>query len=109
MFGFFRDTILVEEPVWVEDRGKRVKSFTGVSVPVAGCNVQPGPSSVDRARRDNVQVRFTVYAPAGLDVSRFARVTVGGVGYSLNGIPEVWKSPTGGIGHVVLELIDWEG
>lgn len=110
MFSWAEDTILVEEPVWVSERGKQVATYPGTDVTeVGGCSVQPGTSSSDRDGRDNVIYGLLVIAPPGTRVSRHAKVTACGQDWKIEGVPAQWPSPTGALAHVELQLIDWEG
>ena len=107
--SFATDTITVEEPVWVEERGKRVKTYPGPGVEIPGCSVQPASASSDLMLRDNVQILFTVFMPNGPVVSRFAKITFAGDQFAIDGVPYGWRSPLGGGDHVVLHLVRWEG
>lgn len=107
-----RATITVERPNHVTQRGSSVPTFDGVTpVTVSGCSVQPGGSSlnVSQARVNATTSLVTVWCPCGTDVQAGDRITIGGTRYAINGIPQVWESPTGAASHVVLDLIAWEG
>lgn len=95
--------------VWVEERGKKVRSYPGPGVTIMGCSVQPGNSSSDRIFRDGVTIRHTVFMPPTTAVDRFTKVLVGGRAFRVEGDPDVWKSPTGTVSHIVVFLVDWEG
>ena len=68
---------------------------------IPGCDAQPGASAEYLIGRDFSEVAFTVYAPAGSDVTEYDRVLFRGVVYDVDGTPEVW---TGRLGHVVVHL-----
>lgn len=108
--SFANDTLTVEEPVWVEERGKRTRTYPGTNVvTVEGCSVQPGAVSTELSLRDNTQILVTAFLPAGTVVSRFAKIVYETDEYSIDGIPQRWKSPLGTVDHIVLPLIAWEG
>lgn len=106
------ETITVLEPTLVTERGKTVPDW---SVPpasrtqVTGCEVQPGASTEDLAARQNVIIRWTVWAPADTPVTARSAVEYRAVRYQVDGEPDWWRSPTGALSHVQLYLIDWEG
>lgn len=110
MFSWAGDTIWVEEPEWVTERGKTVATYPGINVTeVPGCSVQDGAASNDRAGRDNIIFDLLVLAPAWLQVSRHAKITANGQAWKIEGKPGVWRSPTGSLNYTELKLIDWEG
>lgn len=111
MISFARDKITITEPGTRDDRGTPVPDYDApASVrEVLRCSVQPGASDLELAGRSSVGIRWTVYAPAGVEVSARAAVTYRGVRYLLESPAEVWTSPTGSIAHRVFRLVDFEG
>lgn len=111
MLSFARDTVTVSEPGWRDDRGTKVPDYDApASVrEVPRCSVQPGASDLELAGRSSQGIRWTVYAPPGLELSRHAAVTYAGTRYLLESPAEVWRSPTGSLSHRVLRLVDFEG
>lgn len=108
--SFASDSITIEEPVWVSDRGKEVATYPGTSIAaVDGCSVQPGNAVESLTLRDNVVIRYTAFVPSGTQVSRHAKIIYMGTEFAIEGIPLVWRSPLGTVDHIVLLLIDWEG
>ena len=107
--SFATDTITLEEPTWVEVRGKKIRTYPGPGIKVDGCSVQPGNATTDLQLRDNAQIRYTAFLPADVAVTRFAKVTYEGVEFAIDGIPLRWRSPLGTVDHIVLPLIAWEG
>lgn len=110
--SFATQTIEIVEPHLVDDRGKQVPDWDAepaAVTPVAGCSVQPGASAEVLTARTAVTVRWTVYAPPGLPVTAHSGVRYAGRLYQVDGAPSLWPSPTGGLDHTVLLLIDWEG
>ena len=110
--SFATDTIHVVTPVWVDDRGTMVPDWSqppASRTPVYGCSVQPGASTEDLLGRQNVTVRWTVWAPEGTVVDAHQGVEWQGVVYQVDGEPLSWRSPSGAVSHVVLLLVDWQG
>lgn len=107
--SFARETVVVVEPVIVEQRGKKVRTYPDTGVSVAGCSVQPGASSEDTALRENVTIRWTVFMPPNVRVSAYSKVIVRGRAYQVEGEPQEWRSPTGRVSHVAVYLVDWKG
>ena len=105
-------TVTVVHPAMVDDRGTMVPdwSATPVSeVPVPGCSVQPGATAEVLAARQGSSIRWTVLAPPTLVATARDGVRFEGVLYQINGEPQPWPSPTGGLDHVVLFLETHEG
>lgn len=105
-------SITVVEPTMVDDRGTLVPDYDtpASQTPVAGCSVQPGASAEVLEARQGVSVRWTVYAPASVALTEHSavRLTDGNL-YDVDGRPERWPSPTGGLDHTVILLVDHEG
>lgn len=110
--SFASQTVELVEPALVEDRGQQVPDWdappASVTV-VPGCSVQPGASAETLDARQGVTVRWTVYAPAGIPATAHTGARYDGVLYAIDGAPARWPSPTGGLDHVVLLLVDWQG
>lgn len=110
--SFASDTITAVRPAWTTDsRNRRVADYDGpgaVRSTVTGCSVQAGASVEVLAGRQQVAVRWTVYAPPGTDIEATDAVEVEGRRYAVDGEPQRVKSPTGALSHVLLLLIDWK-
>lgn len=76
---------------------------------IPGWSVQPGASTEVLQNRDNVSIRWTAYGPPGADVKPTDAIRHDGRLYDVDGEPQRWPSPTGGLSHTVLLLIDHEG
>lgn len=113
--SFAVTTITVVRPTLVTDRGTTVPDWTlppASETPVHGCSLQPGASSEALAARQGQTIRWTVYAPAGVDVTAHDAVRLPDDStrlYQVDGEPQRWASPTGALSHTVLALIDWSG
>lgn len=79
------------------------------SPPVTGCDVQQGTSREDLINRDGVLVAWTVFAPAGTQVTAYNRVRYNGDDYTVYGHPAEWDSHSGRIDYVEIVLQDWRG
>lgn len=107
---FANEAITLEEPVWVDERGKRVATYPGTNiVTVSGCSVQPGAATTDLQLRNNVTIYYTAFIPAETVVTRHAKVTYEGEDFAIDGVPLRWNSPLGTADHIVLPLILWKG
>lgn len=110
--GFAADTVTVVEPALVDDRGTLVPDWSAPpasQTPVEGCLVLPGASVEVLAGRQAVAVRWTVYAPPDVVLTAHSAVSYQGRLYQVDGEPARWPSPTGGLDHVVILLLDPEG
>jgi hypothetical protein len=107
-----RDEVTIVAPAMIDDRGTMVPDWTlnpESCVVVSGCSVQPGDSSEDLAMRQNVSVRWTVWAPPDAPVTATSGVIFRGVLYAVAGEPEVWTDPLGRLSHKVARLEAWHG
>lgn len=113
MLGLMYQSITIVRPTIIDDRGTPVPDYDNpASTQVVNeCSVQPGsPASAEvLAARQGVSVKFTVYAPPGLQVDAHDAVLFEGVLYSIDGDPARWPSPTGGLDNTVLSLISFRG
>lgn len=103
--------ITVIRPGAIDDRGTALPDWQHPAsvVVIERCHVQPGTSDETLAARTSVIVRWTVYAPAGTDVTAHDAVEIDGTRYAIDGEPQRWVSPTRRLDHVRILLIDWEG
>lgn len=76
---------------------------------VTGCEVQPGTTQEYLLSRDQVLVAWTVFAPAGTDVTEYDRVRFNGRAYTVYGHPAEWDSPSGRMNYMEIVLQDWKG
>lgn len=104
-------TITVVEPTLIDDRGTQVADYDDPAseTDITGCSVQPGASAEVLAARQGVSIRWTVYAPPSVAVTAHSAVRYEGNLYDVDGEPQRWSSPTGGLDHSVLLLVDHEG
>lgn len=113
MLGLMHQSITIVRPSMADDRGTPVPDYDHPESTevVNGCSVQPGsPASTEvLASRQGVIIRWTVYAPPGLDIGAHDAVEFEGRRYSVDGEPARWPSPTGGLDNTVISLVDFRG
>lgn len=108
------------ETVEVLTAGEVVDPYSGepvvswddpTTVQVAGCGVEPRPSTEPvQDARNAVVSGFTLYLPADVAVSAGSRVRVRGLVHEVLGEPAVWRSPiTGWAPGVVVQTQRVEG
>ena len=108
--SFARESVTIKRAPYVEQRGTRVRDWSGTitSTTVTGCHVQPLSSSTawtDLAQ--SVTTDALLFLPPGTDIQPDDRIEHDGVLYAVQGAPKAWKSPTGAIDHVEAELVRW--
>lgn len=108
---FARHTIKVVRPGKTTDRyGNEIPDWsTATRTTVLGCSVQPTFGEEDTMHRDAVQSEYTIYAPAGTDVTAYDRIEWQGKDYEVVGRPSVWSIGMGAVDHVVIHANLWEG
>lgn len=110
--SFAIETVHIVRPPWITERGRQVQDWRNApdpGRPVPGCTGWPGPSSEHSDRRDGVVIARTELLPAGTDVLATDGVRIADELFKVEGRPQVWRSPTGALDSVVVELIRWEG
>jgi hypothetical protein len=78
------------------------------SVPIAGCQIDPGPTREDLINRDTTLTTWNVYAPEGTDITELDRAEYLGDTFRIDGKPVVWPDP-GNLGYVKVVLVEWRG
>lgn len=108
-----RKTITVLTPQKTADpySGEQVDDWSQppTEVLVKGCQVEPGTTQEYLLNRDEVLVAWTVYAPAGTQVTTYNRVRYNGSVYTVYGHPAQWDSASGRLDYVEIVLQDWRG
>lgn len=107
--SFATQTVVRQRASTTEDvHGNQVPDWNSpTSVTIGGCSVQPGATEEDLGGREAVAIRWTILAPAGVDVLATDRIVVNGVPYSVDGEPARWG--TGVLDHTKIFLKRWEG
>lgn len=72
-------------------------AFTDLSAVVPGCAFSPGLSAETVQGRDLTISQPIAYLPAGTAVAGIDGLTVRGVRYEVDGVPNVWRSPFTGV------------
>ncbi|MBR2838987.1 MAG: hypothetical protein IKE55_09405 [Kiritimatiellae bacterium] len=109
--SFFDETVTVTRAPLATVRGSQVRDWANAeSHAVAGCTVQPSTTSRDfEGRAGQASDEWRLYAPPGADVQAGDRIGCGGRDYEVDGVPYVWKSPTGRVTHMQARLVEWRG
>lgn len=112
---WWRDTITIISPAWVNERGtERPDWGNAAETVVHRCHVQPlaGSESFDTGeagRRTAVITRWKAFLPPGVALSAHDRVGHQGETYELDGPPRLWPSATGRLTHIEAILQQVEG
>ena len=105
MISFARDTITrLRAPLVADGYGTpaSLRDWANASeLDIPGCRVHPaGSSEVNAQGRETVAVALRAFAPAGADIAAGDRVEWEGATYEVEGDPQSWPSPTGGLAHL---------
>lgn len=88
------ETVTIVTPATDADPYSGEAGAAGSSVDVPGCGVEPRPSGEPtQDARNAVTSGFTLYMPAGTEVTASQQVQVRGETYNVVGDPAVWRSP----------------
>lgn len=92
-------------------RGSDIQDWTNPeTAEVTGCSMQPSGTDLSQdGRIQGIRDGYTCYMPPGTDIREGDRIRFDGKIYTINGIPREWKSPTGRVSHIQLELERWGG
>ena len=109
--SFFRQSVTRIRPGVRVLRGSEVPDWNEATyVVIPGCSVQPAGTSLSQDGRVlGTTDGMTAYLPAGADVESGDRIVYAGEIYTINGVPRVWPSATGGLDHIQLSLERWSG
>lgn len=105
------DTVTIIRPASIESRGSTVPDWSrATETQVSGCSVQPAGTSLSQDGRVlGVMDGLTAYIPPGTDVQPGDRIRFDGEVYTIDGDPRSWKSATGAVSHILLNLKRWSG
>lgn len=111
MLSFWRDTITRIRPGTKTVRGSVVPDWDHVtSKDITGCSVQPASTSLSEDGRVlGISDGMTAYVPKDADIIAGDRIVFDGNTYTINGAPRRWPSATGGLDHLLLNLVRWSG
>lgn len=110
-------------PTWCTQTVTRLRPGTAVSrgsevfdwsdpdeLAISGCSVQPASTGLSQDGRVlGISEGLTVYLPPGADIRAGDRVVIDGRTYVINGEPKAWKSATGRVSHVQINVERWAG
>lgn len=108
---FARDEVTISRAPYVVERGTKVRDWQKAeSHKEMGCSFQPVSSATSWSDPRQAQtIRATLYLPASADIQAEDLVEFDGTTYAIDGVPHLWRSPSGRIEHKSAALIDWEG
>ena len=94
-----------------DSRGSIIPDWSNPNrLTINGCSVQPaGTSLTQDGRIQGITDGYTCYAPPTADVKAGDRIRYEGQDYTINGEPRLWKSATGRVTHMQINLERWEG
>ena len=106
-----RDVIIRIRPGTKTSRGSTVPDWDNTDrLEVNGCSVQPASTGLSQDGRVlGISEGFTVYLPVDADVQAGDRIEYGGNVYTITGEPKVWRSATGRVSHMQLNIERWRG
>lgn len=109
--SFFRQQITRIRPAVKTLRGSDVPDWNNAtSLVIKGCSVQPAGTSLSQDGRVlGTTDGLTAYIPANADVQAGDHIFYMGETYTINGVPRAWPSATGGLDHIMLNLVRWSG
>ena len=111
MLSFFTESIVRKRAGTKTVRGASVPDWSKTTdITISGCNIQPASTSFSQDGRVlGISEGLTAYLPVNADVVAGDRIVYGGNTYIINGEPKVWKSPTGNLSNMQLQLERWSG
>ncbi len=79
---------------------------------VRDCKVNPVAGNEDQGQLDDraaLTRRWNLAAPPGADIKATDRIRWDGSVYEVEGEVLKWRSPLGGVDHLYVQLVRWEG
>lgn len=109
--SFYRDTVTRIRPATTTSRGSTIPDWeNATSLQIAGCHFQPGITTLSMDGRVlGISDGATCYMPANADVQAGDRIAFRGNVYTINGDIRQWPSASGGMDHIELHLMRWQG
>lgn len=88
----------------------RLDWTTATQTPIKGCDAQPPLITMeDPTNRDLVLFEWTVFCPAGTDITAYDRAIFNGNTYEVWSNPSQPRSYSGRLDHVQVNLRRWNG
>jgi hypothetical protein len=110
MLSFMTQTITRVRPEFITVNGRQVPDWENAAeLAIPGWTVQPGEMDEELANRSNETARYSALGPAGADIRANDGVMFEGELYQVDGRPQRWPSPTGGLDHTFIRLVDHKG
>ena len=105
-----QDAVTIVRPAEVASRGTTVRDWSSATThEVRGCSVQTPTTAMDLAGRYQTVIRGFALLPEGADVAAGDAIEFHGHRYLVHGQPMPWRSPTGAVSHVRVDLAEWGG
>lgn len=106
-----KDTIIRIRPGEKVLRGSTVPDWdTAEALEIEGCSVQPATTGLSQDGRVlGVNEGLTIYLPYDSDVQKGDRIEFDGNIYMINGEPKRWRSATGRVSHMQMNVERWSG
>lgn len=105
------ETVIRIRPGTTTSRGSVIPDWNNAdSLEITGCSVQPASTGLSQDGRVlGISEGLTVYLPYDSDVIEGDRIEYDGTVYEINGKPKRWKSATGRVSHMQLNIERWQG
>lgn len=105
------ETIYIIRPGTKTSRGSSIPDWDNAARhEQKGCSVQPAATGLSQDGRVlGLSDACTVYCPPDTDVQEGDRIEYDGDVYSINGKPRRWRSATGRVSNVMLNIERWKG
>lgn len=106
-----KQTIKRIRPGLKVERGSEIRDWdTAEEVEIVGCSMQPAGNTLSQDGRVlGVFDGYTCYAPYNADIQAGDRIEFDGQIYEINGEPNRWRSATGSLDNMLLNLVRWSG
>lgn len=105
------DTIIRIRPGEKISRGSKIPDWENTDLlEIGGCSVQPATTGLSQDGRVlGISEGLTIYLPPESDVLAGDRIEYDGDVYTINGKPKLWRSATGRVSHMQLNVERWQG
>ena len=110
--SFWRDVVEVIRPAMVERRGVRTPDWKSATThTLTRCSLQDGTTVTDfgSSQRDPIESDATLFCGPDADIKDGDRVRLGDRTWTVSGVPQRPKSPTGRVSHTKADLKEWRG
>lgn len=110
-FNWAQQSLVRVRPGVKTVRGSDIPDWENASeLTINGCSMQPAATDLTQDKRVlGVLDGYTCYAPPDADIKAGDRIIFEGNPYAIDGEPRIWKSATGNISNMLLNLQRWDG